>query len=154
MFTLPFILIALLYLCTYVRIFVFANLCFCGRVYEGYPYLLAEMYAYSMAAAHENLPHLQMEHYMVSNTDSPGEGWPLIDRLNDACRPPVDGIYFSGTPLPTVVHYCQSFRAGAFGFAKRQAPKNMFSCESPMFADLPNDLDKINWRNKDGKVGR
>ena len=30
------------------------------RVYEGYPYLLAEMYAYSMAAAHERLPHLQV----------------------------------------------------------------------------------------------
>jgi peptidyl serine alpha-galactosyltransferase len=38
---------------------------FVPRVYEKYPYLLAEMYAYSMAAAHENLPHLQMEHYMV-----------------------------------------------------------------------------------------
>ena len=37
------------------------------RVYNnGYPFLLAEMYAYSMAAAHENLPHLQTEHHMVS----------------------------------------------------------------------------------------
>ena len=44
------------------------------RVYEHYPYLLAEMYAYSMAAAHENLPHLQLENWMVSNTDvHPGE---------------------------------------------------------------------------------
>ncbi len=39
------------------------------RVYEGYPYLLAEMYAYSMAAAHEKLPHLQLWNYMVSNVD-------------------------------------------------------------------------------------
>ena len=35
-------------------------------VYEGYPELLAEMYAYSMAAAHEELPHIQLEQYMVS----------------------------------------------------------------------------------------
>ena len=38
---------------------------FVPRVYEGYPYLLAEMYAYSMAAAHEKLPHLRMDQYMV-----------------------------------------------------------------------------------------
>lgn len=36
------------------------------RVYERYPNLLAEMYAYSMAAAHENLPHFQLLNYMVS----------------------------------------------------------------------------------------
>ena len=64
---------------------------FSVRVYEGYPYLLAEMYAYSMAAAHDNLPHLQLENYMVSNTDSPGEGWPLVDALDDACVPPDEG---------------------------------------------------------------
>lgn len=56
---------------------------FVPRVYEGYPYLLAEMYAYSMAAAHEKLPHFQFEHFMVSNTDAGGEGWPLIDKLDD-----------------------------------------------------------------------
>ena len=38
---------------------------FVPRVYEGYPYLLAEMYAYSMAAAHEKLPHLRMDQFMV-----------------------------------------------------------------------------------------
>lgn len=61
-------------------------------MYEGYPYLLAEMYAYSMAAAHDNLPHLQLENYMVSNTESSGEGWPLVDALEDACVPPDEGI--------------------------------------------------------------
>ena len=60
-------------------------------MYEGYPYLLAEMYAYSMAAAHDNLPHLQLENYMVSNTESSGEGWPLVDALEDACVPPDEG---------------------------------------------------------------
>lgn len=33
-------------------------------VYGRYPELLAEMYAYSMAAAHENLPHLTMTHHV------------------------------------------------------------------------------------------
>lgn len=51
------------------------------RVYEKYPELLAEMYAYSMAAAHQELPHLTLMNYMISNTDMDEEGWPFIDAL-------------------------------------------------------------------------
>jgi len=76
-------------------------------VYEGYPYLLAEMYAYSMAAAHDNLPHLQLENYMVSNTDSPGEGWPLVDALEDACVPPDDGTPSYTHKLTYMLFVCQ-----------------------------------------------
>jgi hypothetical protein len=44
-------------------------------VYESFPDLLAEMMAYSMAAAHQELPHLRMDHFMVSNVDVvTGEG--------------------------------------------------------------------------------
>lgn len=106
-----------------------------------------------MAAAHENLPHLQMEHFMVSNTDAGGEGWPLVDVLPDACIPPVDGIFFPGVPLPTVVHYCQNYRAGLIGFAKRQANKQMFSCEAPLLVEPPLDLDKSDFRVHHTKVG-
>jgi hypothetical protein len=121
---------------------------FVPRVYEGYPYLLAEMYAYSMAAAHERLPHVQFEHFMVSNTDAGGEGWPLIDNLPNACAPPVDGIYLPGTPLPLVVHYCQNFRAGGLGFAKRQVHMGkypLFSCEHDLFVEPPVDLDLVDY---------
>lgn len=48
---------------------------FVPKVYESFPNLLAEMYAYSMAAAHQELPHLRMDHFMVSNIDiDEGEG--------------------------------------------------------------------------------
>jgi hypothetical protein len=57
-------------------------------VYEDYPYLLAEMYAYSMAAAHEKLPHLQVDNYMVSSSDAGGEAWPHVDGLPQVCIPP------------------------------------------------------------------
>ena len=120
------------------------------RVYEHYPYLLAEMYAYSMAAAHENLPHLQLENWMVSNTDvHPGEGWPHVDVLEDSCVPPdKNGIYYPGQNLPTVMHYCQFFRAGDYGFQKRRVPKDIFSCESPMFKEPPEGLSKAVYRIK------
>ena len=38
------------------------------KVYDKYPDLLAEMYAYATAAAHERLPHNTYLHYMVSYT--------------------------------------------------------------------------------------
>ena len=48
------------------------------------PDLLAEMYAYSIAAAHEYLPHFTMMHYMVSNTQMRDEeGWKWVDDLGD-----------------------------------------------------------------------
>jgi hypothetical protein len=121
------------------------------RVYEGYPYLLAEMYAYSMAAAHAELPHTQIENYMVSNTNAGGEGWAHVDVLDDTCAPPVDGIYQKGTNLPTVLHYCQNFRAGEIGFAKRQVPKNIFNCDQPLLVEPPSNLGKVDYHIKNGK---
>ena len=52
------------------------------RVYERYPELLAEMYAYSMAAAHEQLPHFTLYSLMVSDTESEHEG-KLTNVYND-----------------------------------------------------------------------
>jgi hypothetical protein len=56
---------------------------FVPRVYEGHPHLLAEMYAYCVAAAHLRLPHLRLDHYMTSETESYGEAWPLVDALGE-----------------------------------------------------------------------
>ena len=50
------------------------------RVFAQYPELLAEMYAYSMAAADLGLPHLRLDHYMVSNVNAYGEAWPFVFR--------------------------------------------------------------------------
>ena len=113
------------------------------------------MYAYSMAAAHENLPHLQGEHYMISNTDvHPGEGWQWIDDLENPMLPPDNnGIYFAEKPLPTVMHFCQFFRSGDYGFQKRRVPKNIFTCDSPLMAELPLDLHLSEYQIKqDEKV--
>jgi hypothetical protein len=126
------------------------------------------MYAYSMAAAHLNLPHQQMEHYMVSNTESGGEGWAHIDALEDSCIPPTINpaasvgsgqqyetfTYYPGKPLPNVIHYCQHFRVGDFAFGKRVANKQMFSCDAPLFREPPPNLDKeLNYMHK-GKVSK
>jgi hypothetical protein len=87
--------------------------CVC-RVYNGgYPHLLAEMYAYSMAAAHLRLPHLQLQQHMISNVDSPSEGWPFVDSLTHPCTlPDAHGQFFPALPMPTFLHYCQSASLG------------------------------------------
>eukprot|EP00614_Pseudopedinella_elastica_P019425 CAMPEP_0172653240 /NCGR_PEP_ID=MMETSP1068-20121228/243725_1 /TAXON_ID=35684 /ORGANISM="Pseudopedinella elastica, Strain CCMP716" /LENGTH=610 /DNA_ID=CAMNT_0013467669 /DNA_START=141 /DNA_END=1973 /DNA_ORIENTATION=- len=113
------------------------------KIYEEYPQLLAEMYAYCMAAAHLNLRHFKVDHLMVSNVQAGGEGWPWVDSLVGSkdwalvkagavalarsTIPPLHGpagtMTVSAARLPTVLHYCQNYRIGDWLFAKRRVPK-------------------------------
>lgn len=113
------------------------------KIYEEYPELLAEMYAYSMAAAHLNLRHFKVDHMMVSNVDAGGEGWPWVDSfmasqnvsaflagsfavakstvsLGDEAAG--SATLFDGL-MPSVLHLCQNYRIGDWLFAKRRVPK-------------------------------
>ena len=117
---------------------------FVPRVYAFYPYLLAEMYAYSMAAAHAGLPHLQMEQYMVSNVEAGAEGWPWVDALPDVCLPAEGGVFFPGRPVPSVLHYCQTFSTGPHRFYKGAHRDAAFlSCSSPRMPTLAPGLGRI-----------
>ncbi len=114
------------------------------KVYEEYPELLAEMYAYSIAAAHLQLPHLRLDHYMISNIDASGEGWPFVDRLEETY---VCGDYPDlGTQQPVFLHYCQFYRVEHWGFHKRRVDEHLFSCEAPLFLLPPEDLEDTHWK--------
>lgn len=116
---------------------------FVPKVYEEYPELLAEMYAYSIAAAHNKLPHLRLDHYMISNIDAAGEGWPWIDKIEDY----VCGDYPDmGLDQPVFLHYCQFYRVEHWGFHKRRVDEHLFSCESPLFKIPPEDLEDTHWK--------
>lgn len=107
-----------------------------------------------MAAAHEQLPHFTMMNYMVSNTHANDEGWQWIDNLDSrVCEPPpADGVFYPGLILPSVLHFCQFFRVGEFGFQKRRIKKNLFDCDQPLMAALPRDLGAVDYKNRDGEV--
>lgn len=125
---------------------------FLPKVYSGYPELLAEMYAYSMAASDQQLPHYTLQHYMVSNTEIEEEGWAWIDALEDGvCEPTVDGIYFPDNNMPTFLHYCQMPRAGEFVFNKWKITDRIFDCDAPLLQELPLDLSQYNYKMKDGR---
>lgn len=136
------------------------------RVYKRYPELVSEMFAYSMAAAHEDLPHFIVKSYMVSNTDELEiEGWPWIEALNDdVCEPPevssikdpTTGIlrsaFYPKKSLPILLHYCQFYRIGDYEFHKRSIPPELLNCDFPMLHEPPLDLGKSRHKKKDGTV--
>ena len=117
---------------------------------RAFTYLLAEMYAYSMAAAYENLPHLQLENWMVSNTDvHPGEGWPHVDALEDSCVPPdTNGTLILDKICQQSCIFANFSERGDFGFQKRRVPKDIFSCEQRMFAEPYANLSSATYRIK------
>ncbi|KAH8046124.1 hypothetical protein JL722_13845 [Aureococcus anophagefferens] len=91
-----------------------------------YPELLAEMYAYSMAAADLGLPHLRLDHYMVSNVNA----W-IDGAATSSCDVTLPQRLWPGHDVPVFVHYCQgagSRRRAGLVFGKRRLPRRLSSC--------------------------
>lgn len=117
---------------------------FVPRVHKQYPYLLAEMYAFCIAAAHLGLKHQLLDSLMISNVGVGGEGWPMIDNITNekvsslcdyAAQPD-----HSKFPVPSVIHYCQRYAIGDWFFGKRKMVKDFFECDSPLMAFPPSDI--------------
>lgn len=115
---------------------------FVPGVYEQYPHLLAEMFAFCIAAAHLQLPFQLIDSLMISDVGSGAEGWAHVDKIPpaevcDFARDPDHGKY----AIPSVVHLCQRYAAGQdWFFGKRAMPSDVYDCETPLFAEPPADL--------------
>eukprot|EP00560_Eucampia_antarctica_P000175 CAMPEP_0197833378 /NCGR_PEP_ID=MMETSP1437-20131217/18849_1 /TAXON_ID=49252 ORGANISM="Eucampia antarctica, Strain CCMP1452" /NCGR_SAMPLE_ID=MMETSP1437 /ASSEMBLY_ACC=CAM_ASM_001096 /LENGTH=517 /DNA_ID=CAMNT_0043437397 /DNA_START=50 /DNA_END=1606 /DNA_ORIENTATION=+ len=115
---------------------------FVPGVHKQYPYLLAEMFAFCLAAAHLELPHQVVDSLMVSNPIAGGgEGWQLIHKIDkkDICsvaQSPDHEKY----AVPSVIHFCQRYNVGPWFFAKRRIPKDIFSCDSPLLREPELDI--------------
>ena len=116
---------------------------------------LAEMYAYSAAAAHLNLPHQVVRSFMISDPhdESDNEAWPWIDadpnqqvvmkeRTDDVGALEVkdgadiyDDDHIVNTDnnicsldyalVPHVIHFCHRYYLGPFFLSKYQIPKTL-----------------------------
>lgn len=100
---------------------------------------LSEMWAYSTAAAHLELPHQTAGGLMMSEVHDDHEGWGVIDRAE-----PTEQVC-SFEPkwiqsLPPVLHFCQRYYLGPYFFSKYKLPKTWLSCEHPLLVD-PLDID-------------
>ena len=115
---------------------------FVPKVHAQYPHLLAEMYAFCIAAAHLGLKHQLIDSLMASNPSAGGEAWPLVDRI-----PPEEMCEFaknadhSRYALPSVIHLCQRYSVGDdWFFGKRKIPHDIYDCDTPLFIEPPNDI--------------
>jgi hypothetical protein len=106
------------------------------KVHEQYPELLAEMFSYSIAAAHLELPHQLSTAFMVSDPSAGSEGWYLIDNI------PAEGMcdWKDEDPLPLVLHFCQRSLLGEFVFTKYRLRKDFLSCDAPLLIEPPKDI--------------
>ena len=118
---------------------------FVPLVHSRFPQLMAEMYAFSIASAHLELPHQMVASLMISDTSTIiGEGWEWIDALpkEDICSFAMNKLgKETSHKLPSVMHFCQRYGVGerAF-FAKKKVPKDFFSCESPLIEEPNMDI--------------
>jgi len=115
---------------------------FAPRLHEGYPHLLAEMYAYCVAAAHLELPHELVDSLMVSADTVGGEGWPLVDAIPDeeVCEVAMTANH-EAYPIPNLIHYCQTYKVKEWFWQKRKVPKDLFTCDKPIVqSPSPDDI--------------
>jgi hypothetical protein len=111
---------------------------FLPRLFEIHPEFMAEMYAYSLATAHLNLPHQLARGFMVSNVNiEKGEGWYFMNHIppQQICDKPPP---FSSTTVPHVLHFCQDYAIGDFFISKYRMP-DFLSCDNPLMRVPPAD---------------
>jgi len=115
---------------------------FAPRVHKEYPHLLAEMYAYCIAAAHLQLPHTLIDSLMISSAGIGGEGWKFISDI-----PESETCSFASSPdhsirpIPSLIHYCQRYVVDTrYFWGKRKVPHGIFTCDHPLLEEPPMDL--------------
>lgn len=118
---------------------------FVPKVHAEFPELMAEMYAFSIASAHLELPHQLVGSLMISDASiDDGEGWKFIDDLPamDICDFAMNGMDTNSQhTMPSVLHFCQRYGVGDKNFfAKKKVPTDFFSCESPLLEEPAMDI--------------
>jgi|AntRauTorckE5430_2_1112549.scaffolds.fasta_scaffold03231_3 hypothetical protein len=114
---------------------------FVPKVHKEYPYLLAEMYAFCIAAAHLELPFQLIDSLMISNVGAGGEGWPMVDKLphEELCTIARKADH-AEHPIPSLIHYCQRYTIGEWFFSKRKMKKDFFECEASLMQEPPSNI--------------
>jgi hypothetical protein len=108
-----------------------------------FPDMLAEMFAYIIAAAHLELPHTHSNSLMLSDVNvAYTEPWDWIETepLESICRKDYGGM------LPNVLHYCQPYTIQGYEFYKIKLKNRIHKCSHPILEEPPLSLlDGFNW---------
>jgi len=129
------------------------------------PGILTDMYGYAMAAAHLNIIHTRLDHFMVSDTgsrDGGGEAWKWANPSKwDPCKGQLTTE--DGKQMPTFLHLCQNIYLEepnideSWMFHKGHVPPNILQCDLPILKTppsthlqhqlaLPENKDKTNYK--------
>jgi len=102
----------------------------------------ADMYAYSIACAHLNLPHIMYDNFMVSSPNTRGEAWPFVRKYASLpCSDPNKNAPPPGHFKPTFLHIAQRYDSHTpFMFHKGHVPPNLLRCDLPLIKEPPEDL--------------
>jgi len=108
--------------------------------------IMSEMYAYSWAAAHLELPHQQI-HSLVAS-DHTEEAFHLFSDheafpSNQMCRGNIPN-----SQKPHILHYCQRYKIGMYDIGKHRVPPQFVGssldvaaiCAHPLMVEPPTDL--------------
>lgn len=114
---------------------------FLPRVHDLFPQFMAEMHAYSIAAAHLKMPHQLAKGFMLSDVGaSKKEAFDFLDGVTrrDACLPdiPIE-------KLPYVMHYCQRYAVGRWFFSKYKLREDFFDCGAPLMREPPRNVAEL-----------
>lgn len=119
--------------------------------------ILADMWAYCIAAAHLGLKHTLLDHYMISNAGAGGEGWLWIDAWPDkqmSCNDPNASVAVASAAgqsvrWPTFIHLASNSKAPAMNwpdewmFHKGHVPGDIMDCSTPLIRDAPDDTWQV-----------
>lgn len=104
--------------------------------------ILADMWAYCMAAAHLQLEHTLLDQYMLSTWGGPiGQAWPWTDIWPEmSCLNPQTPAGHRG---PNYIHMASNFKAPKskeWMFHKGHVHGDILECDAPLIVDAPDAL--------------
>jgi hypothetical protein len=109
---------------------------------------LSEMFAYSVAAIHLQLPHQLSYAFMITDPHIVDkEGWSAIDAIpaDQVCDPALrrgdEGLVLPEwkAHLPYTLHFCQRYYLGPYFFSKYRLPWDFLSCHHPLLLNPDED---------------
>jgi hypothetical protein len=116
---------------------------FVPRVHEDYPQLLAEMFAYNLAAHHVHRRPLTSPGFMVSNVAAEGgkEGWYWIEEQQEIGAPTFCSQQYpvrNASHHPFLLHYCGVYDWGNVSFLKYYMNHTFLSCGADLLQEPEN----------------
>jgi len=115
---------------------------FLPRVHSIFPEFMAEMHAYSIAAAHLQLPHQLAKGFMISDVGAAHKE-DAFSFLDNTSRAEACGAKIPPSQLPFVHHYCQRYAIGRWFFSKYKLPEDFFDCRAQLLKEPPLNVAEI-----------